>query len=677
MKKQDEKSTSEPYYSYKKYSERNIVPEDSPAATKSAIPEIQDDGEHLPLQIKELNDALLKAENEAQIFRTLSEFSPAGIYHTDEAGMFDYVNRQWCVMSGLTPGRSKGDGWMKSLHPLDRKGVERSWKDLIRDGGKLEMEYRFQDRKGNIRWVHDNVSPVRTKTGLITGFVGTTMDITSHIEVTNAFRESEKKYRLLFNKMIEGLVLLEIITDENGKPADYIIRRVNPAFEKISGYGAESLPGKRLSALIPEFCRRMMARINEVITKRENVDSEVFIPDNGHYYKIRTFFYKKNAIGAVVEDISMAVHSRNLLKKNEEKYRLLLEESNALICELDENGIFRYVSPQFIQKLGYTKSFLMNHSIVKILQGDMKEEFLVKLAAFSAGTGIQRGEFQVRGTSAEWMWFSYILSSYRDRKKRKHISMLNFDITEKKASEARLQKNAAELIELNNTKDRFFRIIAHDLRNPFNGLIGASDLLLEAADESDADSIKRLSRIIYESASSGFALLNNLLEWSKAQTGSIGFEPEDIEIREVVTECFSQLRTLTDSKHINIDEVISSGYIIYADRYLLSSILRNLISNAIKFTLPGGSVSLKAEGNEKEVSISVRDTGVGIPSHILADLFRIDKAFSTPGTGNEKGTGLGLLLCNEFVNMHGGRIRVESEPGQGSVFTITLPTKGT
>ncbi len=241
-------------------------------------------------------------------------------------------------------------------------------------------------------------------------------------------------------------------------------------------------------------------------------------------------------------------------------------------------------------------------------------------------------------------WYSYYLNSFSDQKGRKHISMLTFDIHDKKIMNERLQKYANDLKELNATKDRFFRIIAHDLRNPFNGLIGASDILVHHAESLNTEAIIKLSKVVHDSAISGYSLLNNLLEWSKAQTGRIEFNPEKIILKNLTLESFDQLKSMAVSKNITLNAHIHEDLVIEADRYLIASIMRNLVSNAVKFTPPGGRVTVDAEPGDEGVTIMVTDTGVGMTPQNVSGLFQIDRMYSTNGTHNEKGSGLGLLL---------------------------------
>jgi len=232
-----------------------------------------------------------------------------------------------------------------------------------------------------------------------------------------------------------------------------------------------------------------------------------------------------------------------------------------------------------------------------------------------------------------------------------------------------------ELRLLNATKDKFFSIIAHDLKNPFNSLLGFSELLKNDFESYNEEEVKRFIGIIHESSKHGFDLLENLLQWSRSQTGRIAFLPDRVNLRDILNGCVDLLKSTADKKEIRIYTDLQDDLEVFGDIEMLSTVFRNLISNAIKFTPRGGRIKIKSHLNTKSISVSVIDTGVGIPEDKIPDLFRIDKQVSTFGTGNEKGTGLGLILCKEFIDKHKGKIKVSSERKNGSEFKVILPAQ--
>lgn len=238
-----------------------------------------------------------------------------------------------------------------------------------------------------------------------------------------------------------------------------------------------------------------------------------------------------------------------------------------------------------------------------------------------------------------------------------------------------LKDYAQELQNINHSKDKFFSIIAHDLKGPFNTLIGVSEMLVEEIQAGKEENISALSNSIHNTSVQTYNLLVNLLEWSRSQTGKIEFYPESLQLFDMVKEILEVLTYQAEKKQIRILNYVSRDFKIFGDNNMLTLIIRNLVSNAIKFTAAGGKITISARSVNNLTEISVRDTGVGITPANLKNLFSIEHNKSTPGTDKEKGTGLGLVLCREFVERHGGEIHAESVVGKGSVFYFTLADK--
>lgn len=229
------------------------------------------------------------------------------------------------------------------------------------------------------------------------------------------------------------------------------------------------------------------------------------------------------------------------------------------------------------------------------------------------------------------------------------------------------------LQELNATKDKFFSIISHDLKGPLNSLTSFSGLLINHTDALSKEDIQMLAKDLDKSVKNLFALLENLLEWSRSQTGNIEFKPESFDLGTVMEENRALLQNQAQNKKITLQNTNQASIPVSAHKQSINTVIRNLVSNAIKFTPEGGTVTLRAQVAQRQVKVSITDTGVGMSPEIVSKLFRIDTKHSTKGTADEKGTGLGLILCKEFIEKNGGRIGVESEPGKGSVFYFTLP----
>jgi signal transduction histidine kinase len=236
-----------------------------------------------------------------------------------------------------------------------------------------------------------------------------------------------------------------------------------------------------------------------------------------------------------------------------------------------------------------------------------------------------------------------------------------------------IEKSEQELRLLNTSKNKFFSIIAHDLKNPLHTILGYSYLLNKDYERFNEAERRKFAFDIHQSTNSIFRLLQNLLEWSRSQTGRLNFSPVVVEYQRILDNSLSVLRSLADQKNIEIKTGNDPELRIFADPQMIETVLRNLINNAIKFTPEGGQIEVSAQEIDSQILISVSDTGIGITEEETQNLFRIDSKVKRKGTNNEDGSGLGLILCHEFVNKHNGQIWVESIPGKGSEFIFSIP----
>jgi signal transduction histidine kinase/TolA-binding protein len=261
---------------------------------------------------------------------------------------------------------------------------------------------------------------------------------------------------------------------------------------------------------------------------------------------------------------------------------------------------------------------------------------------------------------------------YQIKKKHSHMQEQQYALIEE--SNSRLQKSEADLTLLNATKDKYFAIIAHDIKNPLSSLLNLSQVIIEKFDTLKTDEVQNFNRMIHESASNLYNLLENLLFWAKNNTHKLRYNPLPMKLLPVTNSIMLIYKLSANQKRITLINEVSDDIEVYADLQMLTSIMRNLVSNALKFTPEGGQVTIKAKDKFSMIQIAVTDTGIGIAPDNIDKLFRLDSHFTTQGTFNETGSGLGLILVKEFVEKNKGKISVSSEPGNGSTFIFTLPT---
>jgi two-component system, sensor histidine kinase and response regulator len=256
----------------------------------------------------------------------------------------------------------------------------------------------------------------------------------------------------------------------------------------------------------------------------------------------------------------------------------------------------------------------------------------------------------------------------------KTILRQNEELLELNANlEIKVEQRTKELYELNATKDKFFSIIAHDLKNPFNTLMGFTELMLDNLNDFSSDKLHEIIEILHVTSKQSYALLENLLEWARTQTGRMDMKPENIDVSNLVEENISLLKNQAAKKKIVLASNVPAKTFAFADPNMINTVVRNLISNAIKYTHEEGRIICNASIVKNKLQVEISDSGIGIKPQNLDKLFRIDLNFSTHGTADEGGTGLGLILCKEFINRNEGEIWVESVFGQGSTFKFTLP----
>lgn len=273
-----------------------------------------------------------------------------------------------------------------------------------------------------------------------------------------------------------------------------------------------------------------------------------------------------------------------------------------------------------------------------------------------------------------------IIAKAEKAKRADELIIANKELTyqnlekEKRARELIIaNKELEQLLQLNTDKDLFISILAHDLRGPFTALLGLSEILKEDVRRLSIEEIEEIAINLNKSASSTFNLLEDILTWTKLHQGRIPFYPQILNFTEICNDVITTLNPSAGAKNITIKKTQEKHLFFFADRDIIKTVLRNLVSNAIKFTNKNGSIDISAEENPEDVRISVSDNGIGIKPKDLTKLFDISQIRSTKGTDDETGTGLGLLLCKEFIEKHGGRIWVDSEYGKGSRFIFTLP----
>lgn len=522
-------------------------------------------------------------------------------------------------------------------------------------------------------------------------------------------KETEDNYRGLFNAVREAIY----VQDKEGKFLD-----VNDGAVRMYGYPREFFIGKT-----PEFLSAPgyndMSKIFQYVVEAFTGKSQQFEfwgkKSNGEVFPKRVSltlgkYMSKDAIIAVAEDITETKKSNSLrealfqiseaaytasdmyslYKKIHDVIATLMKVKNIYIALYDDkSGILsfpywvdEYDPPLPPKKLGrgLTEYVLRTGEAVLVdLEKDIELRRTGEIELVGSQSSIWLGvPLKITGKTIGVI----VVQDYENEKAygEQEMQILIFvseqiaQVIERKRNAEAVNKYSEELRLINQTKDKFFSIIAHDLKNPFVTILGFSDLLLSDFYELEDEEKLFYVREMKNSAELSHNLLQNLLQWSRSQTGRMEFNPQSLSLSYIIDEIIKLLHIAAEKKCIELRSDINSDLHVMADEDMLNTIIRNLLTNAIKFTQNEGKISISAEPYDKFIRVEVMDTGIGMDKRTLSNLFKIDTAHSRMGTADESGTGLGLILCKEFIDRHGGKIWVESVEGKGSKFIFLLPT---
>jgi signal transduction histidine kinase len=366
----------------------------------------------------------------------------------------------------------------------------------------------------------------------------------------------------------------------------------------------------------------------------------------------------KNAIDSINVIIYNKIIAERLLKENEVRFRTLFENVPVLITILDAHFNIRLGNKEmksFCQNLN--KNLINKQNLLDVLKSTNNlEKTKNDLEKFDG----QFREFKIKTTNGirTQNWASY-------KTEDNELIGVGYDISE-------LKDNQQKLKDLNKTKDKFFSIISHDLQAPFNTIIGFADILLKKFDTLSKEKQLKYIDQIYKSSRGMHQLLLNLLNWARTQSGTIEVSEESFNIKEIVNNIFGILTPQAKKKAISLVDNINNELMVFADKSMTNTIIQNLVANGIKFTNIGGEIQINFELKENKILLSIKDNGVGIPKDKIPELFKLSSSKNQPGTNDESGTGLGLLICKEFIEKMGEKIWVESTEGLGTTFYFTV-----
>jgi len=614
-----------------------------------------------------------------------------------------------------------GHHFSKFMSPEIARLRQEKFDEVFNTGNPLEFE---DERAG--KTYHHNFFPVFRDNEVIY-VVSYSTDITARKKAETKLMESEDRFRTI----AESLTVMISIT----RISDSTISFVNEPFENAFGFSKDDLLGKKLPGTI--FSKADSQNIGKILNEFGDINNreiKVNKSDGTSFWIMLTikkinFQNEPSYLSASIDITSSKRAQLELIRLN----RVLDAHSKSSQAMIHADNEYNYISKVckiIIEDCGHTMVWIgyaqndAKKSVLPVAYYGFDKGYIDQLnitwddniqGRGPTGTAIRTGERYIcrnmltdpsfepwREAAIERGYASSVVLPLRSEGKTfgaisiyskepdpfseteinflseladdmaYGISFLRLAESERAAARA-IKENEIKLKELITTKDKFFNIVAHDLKNPFTSLLGSSELLYENIEEMTAENVRQLALILNASAKGGYAILQNLLDWSRSQTGLIKFTPKNLNLRDIIEENIDSLQLQIINKGVNMKSLLNHDLYINVDKNMVNTVLRNLLSNAVKYTYKGGHITISVTSDNKEVMVTVKDTGTGIPEDHIENLFKLDNSLSNPGTEKEQGTGLGLKLCKEFTEMMGGKIWVESKLNEGSEFKFTLP----
>jgi PAS domain S-box-containing protein len=490
-------------------------------------------------------------------------------------------------------------------------------------------------------------------------------------------KASGQNYKQLVEYSLQGIAIFQ----------DLKITYANRAFANIFGYTNEELlsisPGQIKKLVHPEDQSFVLDNLKKRLEGLDLPPHYQFraIGKDGktiiiELYAQKIDFEGKPAVQAICLDLTEREETRRALEDSEEKFKSIFDNSGLGMSIVDTKGKFITVNKAFAEMFGYKNEEFSRMSIIDLTHPSEIEQSMHIVKGLQLDKDFKTKQFEKRYVkkNGKFFWGIITITQIKDSSGdvSYYIGQLQ-DITERKKAESKLALYAEELKELNISKDKFFSIISHDLRSPFNALLGISEYTSQFFDELSQAEVKEAIDNLHTSAKKVYNLMQNLLEWTQIQTGRLEVERNKIKLQELLGDSIELYSEFAQKKNIELINKFSGEVYLLADQLMIETVLRNLISNGIKFTKSGGYVNIDCKMNNGLAEISIEDNGVGITPEDQKKLFRIDEQYRKEGTDSEKGTGLGLILCKEFAEKNGGAIFLESKINKGSKFTFTVP----
>ena len=615
-----------------------------------------------------------------QKYRLLVDSANEGIV-VIQNGILKLTNPMSREMTGYPIEEIDSMPFERFVHPEDRARLVENHRDRL-NGRDLPNHYvfRLQHKDGSTRWVYMNAVLINWEGNPAT--LNFLTDISNQKQTEEALLQSSQKWEGIISASPDGIGIISI----DGK-----IKHISEKLIKMHGYSNEKMNdylGRSIfdfidplsHATLIENTKKLLSgekrnSLTEYIALKED-KSKFYIDINATI--LNDSAGKPDSILYVERDITQRKLAEDALRQSNQKLEAIISATPDGIGMISLDGKLQLMSDRLAEMYGYSatqKDEILGKSAFDFIDPSSHQLLIENIRKLIAGNSDNKlNEYlaiKKDNTRFNIDVHSTILHDLEGNPTS--ILFVERDITERKKTELIIQNQFNQLQALNNDKDKFFSIIAHDLRSPFQSLLGSSELLATEVENLSHEEIVLFSTGLHSSLKNLYGLLENLLQWSMVQRGLIEFKPGKINIYNLVNKIIELSNQNAEKKNISIFNKIDNKIFTKADNNMLRSIFQNLINNSIKFTSIGGNIIISAKENNDLIEVSVQDDGIGMSPEKTSLLFRQDIHNTTDGTSGEKGTGLGLSLCKEFVERNGGKIWVESKSGEGSKFSFTLP----
>lgn len=644
----------------------------------------------MQLRIQKLEKQIHDLQESISLYKDIVDNLPVGIQVFDHQGFSYSINPKQKELLGL-PDLETGIGKFNILtDPFSKTTGANIIFERAYQGESYEHQRKYNfgieenkwDTRKDIRYFQESIIPIKNHENIVRYVVAILNDVTETKLRERALIESDQKLKSTFDILDAGIT----ITNEEGN-----IIECNKASENILGITKEEHLRRNYSSeewniirpdgsTMPIEEYPIVRAFKENRTIRNVIMGIVKSENEVTWISVSASPLELKGYGVVVTyfDITDLKTIQEALRISEERLKEAQETAHIGHWELDlKNNSFKWSDE--VYRIFSLEPQEVEASIEILLKYIYPEdrEYVSELyrSSFNEKT---KNEIIHRlllpDGKIKYVKEKYVIKSDENGKPIYAIGIIA-DITEHIKQENLIKRQNEDLSRLNATKDKLFSIIAHDLSSPFNGIMGFAELAIEQLEERDYKALEKSLNLVNRNIRQSFELLNNLLHWSRIQAGRIDFHPEYVNFKEIINSATELLMANLYNKEIELSTDVRNNFEIYVDRQMIETVIRNLISNAIKFSYPKGKINLKAEEKENEIIISVKDEGIGINPDDIKKLFNIENNITTKGTNREKGTGLGLILCKDFISYHTGKIWVESSPGKGTTFFFTIPKK--